>query len=209
MPHAIFLHSHLTQRRIPLPDSTQARRVFRFALVDILIAMIVAGLINAAMLVMAAVVFHATGHGEVVSLDLAYQTLTPVLGGAASTVFGISLLASGLSSSTVGTMAGQVIMAGYLRRAIPVWLRRLVTLAPALAVISIGLDPTQTLVLSQVVLSFGLPAALVPLVVFTSRRSVMGDLANHPATSAVATVVVVLILALNGVLLFQTLSGEG
>jgi manganese transport protein len=208
MPHVVFLHSHLTQRRIPLPDHRQAPRVFRFALVDILIAMTIAGLINTAMLVMAAVVFNATGHGDVASMEAASQTLAPVLGGAASMVFGVSLLASGLSASTVGTMAGQVIMAGYLRRAIPVSLRRLVTMVPALVLIALGLDATQTLVISQVVLSFGLPVALVPLVLFTRRRDLMGGLVNHPITTGVATLIVVAIIGLNAILVWQVFAGR-
>jgi manganese transport protein len=207
MPHVVFLHSHLTQRRIPLPDRRQARRVFGFALLDILIAMTLAGMINAAMLVMAATVFNATGHGDVANMEIASQTLTPVLGGAASVVFGVSLLASGLSASSVGTMAGQVIMAGYLRRVIPVWLRRLVTILPALVLIALGLDATQTLVISQVVLSFGLPAALVPLVLFTRRRDLMGGLVNHPITTGVATLIVAAIIAINVFLLYQVFTG--
>ena len=169
--------------------------------------MSVAGLINAAMRIMAAATFHATGHVEVASIEEAHRTLIPLLGSASSTIFAISLLASGLSSSTVGTMAGQVIMQGFLRRKIPLWLRRLVTMLPALVVIAIGLDPTRTLVISQVVLSFGIPFALVPLVLFTRRRDLMGDLANHPATTAVAVSVAALIVALNGFLLYQTIAG--
>jgi manganese transport protein len=207
MPHVVFLHSHLTQGRIPLADRGQARRVFRFAMLDIGIAMTLAGLINAAMLVMASVVFHATGHGDVATIEVAYETLTPVLGAAASTVFAISLLASGLSASTVGTMAGQVIMAGYLRWVTPVWVRRLVTLLPALVVIAVGLDPTQTLVISQVILSFGLPAALIPLVLFTRRRDLMHGLTNHPFTTWLATLIVILIVTLNGVLVYLILFG--
>jgi manganese transport protein len=207
MPHVIFLHSHLTQHRIPVPEPAHARRVFRYAVIDIIVAMTLAGLINAAILVMAAATFHAAGPGDVATMPVAYQTLTPLLGPAASTVFAISLLASGLSSSTVGTMAGQVIMAGYLRRVIPVWLRRLVTILPALVVMAIGLEPTRTLVISQVVLSFCLPAALIPLVVFTSRRDLMGGLVNHRATTAAASAIVAAILALNVLVLQQALAG--
>ncbi|MBI2246853.1 MAG: Nramp family divalent metal transporter, partial [Armatimonadetes bacterium] len=176
MPHVIFLHSALTQQRIVPKDERQARRLFRFEVMDVVIAMGLAGAINAAMLIMAASTFHAHGMTSVASIEDAHRTLTPLVGRASSVVFAISLLASGLSSSTVGTMAGQVIMQGFLHRQIPIWVRRLITMAPALVVIGLGLDPTRTLVISQVVLSFGLPFALVPLVLFTSRRDLMGGL---------------------------------
>ncbi|MBI4318291.1 MAG: Nramp family divalent metal transporter [Chloroflexi bacterium] len=209
MPHVIFLHSALVQNRMPAPTPELARRLFRLELVDVILAMSLASLINAAMLVMAAVTFNATGRSEVASLEEAYQTLIPLLGTFASTIFAISLLASGLSSSVVGTMAGQVVMQGYLRRRIPVWLRRLVTMAPALAVIALGLDPTQSLVISQVVLSFGIPFALVPLVMFTSRGDLMGNLTNHRITTTVAWMVAALIISLNGYLLWQIMIGGG
>src|SRR5205823_2834243 len=151
----------------------QARLLFRYTLIDVVIAMGIAGLINGAMLIMAASTFHVAGHEGIASIEEAHKTLTPLLGPLAGTVFAISLLASGLSSSTVGTMAGQVIMQGFLHWHIPLWVRRLVTMLPALIVIAIGVDPTRTLVLSQVVLSFGIPFALIPLVVFTSKRDLM------------------------------------
>lgn len=204
MPHVIFLHSALTQNRIVVRDPAQRRRLFRFQLVDVVVAMSVAGLINAAMLIMAASTFFAQGLTQVASIEEAHRTLNPLLGPAASAVFAISLLASGLSSSTVGTMSGQVIMQGFLRRRIPIWVRRLVTMAPALVVIAAGWDPTRTLVISQVVLSFGLPFALVPLVRFTSQRAVMGELVNRWGTTLVASVVTLLIVALNVFLLYQT-----
>jgi manganese transport protein len=210
MPHVIYLHSALTQDRIVAENAGQKRRLFRFELVDVVIAMGIAGLINAAMLLMAAATFWATGQAVAESDDIifeSYRTLTPLLGGAASTFFAISLLASGLSSSTVGTMAGQVIMQGFIQRRIPIWLRRLVTMLPALIVIALGLDATRTLVLSQVVLSFGIPFALIPLVLFTRRRDLMGTLVNHRITTAVATVVVALIVSLNVFLLYQTFFG--
>jgi manganese transport protein len=209
MPHVIFLHSALVQARVPAPTPAVARRVFRLEVLDVVLAMGLAGLINAAMLVMAAATFHATGRSEVASIEQAHETLVPLLGGLASTLFAVSLLASGLSSSTVGTMAGQVVMQGYLRRTIPLWLRRLVTMLPALAVIAVGLDPTRTLVLSQVVLSFGIPFALVPLIVFTSRRDLMGDLVNRRGTSVLAWIVAGLIIALNLFLLWDTFVGRG
>ncbi len=208
MPHVIFLHSALMQDRIRPINAQQARRLVRFETIDVVIAMSLAGVINAAMLIMAAATFHATGHGDVGSIEQAHQTLAPLLGRASSVVFAISLLASGLSSATVGTMAGQVIMQGYLHRQVPLWLRRLVTMLPALAVIAIGLDPTRTLVLSQVVLSFGIPFALIPLVLFTRRADLMGPLVNHRVTTAAATAAAALIVALNVFLLYQTFAGS-
>lgn len=208
MPHVIFLHSALTQNRIVVRDPAQQRRLFRFQLVDVAVAMSIAGLINAAMLIMAASTFFAQGLTDVASIEEAHRTLDPLLGSAASAVFAISLLASGLSSSAVGTMAGQVVMQGFLRRRIPIWVRRLVTMAPALYVIGAGWDPTRTLVISQVVLSFGLPFAVIPLVRFTSQRRVMGTLVNRRATTVTAIVVTGAIVALNLFLLYQTLFGR-
>lgn len=207
MPHVIYLHSALTQGRIVTRDPQLLRRLFRFELVDVLIAMGIAGLVNAAMLIMAASTFFRTGASHVSTIEEAYRTLTPLLGPASSVVFAISLLASGLSSSTVGTMSGQVIMQGFLRRQIPVWVRRLVTMLPSLVVISIGLDPTRTLVLSQVVLSFGIPFALVPLILFTRRADLMGVLVNHRLTTAIASAVAGVIILLNVFLLYQTFLG--
>jgi manganese transport protein len=207
MPHVVFLHSHLTQGRIPSLGPEQARRVFHFEAVDVVIAMTLAGLVNAAMLIMAATTFNSNGYAEVASIEDAHATLAPLLGPASAAVFAISLLVSGLSASTVGTMAGQVVMQGYLRRGVPVWLRRLATLLPAYVVILIGLDPTSTLVISQVILSFCLPAALIPLMLFTHRRDLMGDLVNRPSTTVLAAVVVGLIVILNALLVFRTLSG--
>ncbi|MDR7417849.1 MAG: Nramp family divalent metal transporter [Armatimonadota bacterium] len=207
MPHVVFLHSSLTQHRIVPHTPGQMVRLFRFELVDVLIAMGIAGLVNGAMLITAASTFFAEGLTHVATLEEAHRTLTPLLGALSSTVFAISLLASGLSSSTVGTMSGQVIMQGFLHRRIPVWIRRLITMLPALVVIGLGLDPTRTLVISQVVLSFGLPFALVPLVLFTRRRDLMGALTNHPLTTLAATVVTMLIVALNAFLLVQVLGG--
>jgi len=207
MPHVIFLHSALTQHRIVPRNEAQAKLLYRFEVTDVLLAMGLAGVVNAAMLIMAASTFHARGLTSIASIDEAHRTLAPLLGRASSTIFAISLLASGLSSSTVGTMAGQVIMQGFLHRQIPIWIRRLVTMIPALVVIALGLDPTRTLVISQVVLSFGLPFALVPLVIFTSRRDVMGGLANHRLTSVLASAVTAVIIALNLFLVSRMLSG--
>jgi len=210
MPHVIYLHSALTQDRIVANDPKQAKRIYRFELIDILIAMGIAGLINASMLMMAAAAFWAKGVPVSEADDIifeSYRTLTPLLGGSASTIFALSLLAAGLSSATVGTMSGQVIMQGFLERNIPIWFRRLVTMIPALVVIALHVDATRTLVISQVILSFGIPFALIPLVMFTRRRDIMGDLANHRITTGVATVVVSIIVALNVFLLYQTFLG--
>ncbi|MFL5759838.1 MAG: Nramp family divalent metal transporter [Thermomicrobiales bacterium] len=204
MPHVIYLHSALTQDRIVTRDPIQLRRLFRFEVIDVVIAMGLAGLVNAAMLVMAASTFYEKGLTEIASIEEAHQTLQPLLGSAASTIFAISLLASGLSSSTVGTLAGQTIMQGFVRRSIPLWLRRFLTMIPALVVIAIGLDPTRTLVISQVVLSFGIPFALIPLVMFTRQKDLMGVLVNRRLTTIVATIVAAVIVALNIFLLYQT-----
>jgi manganese transport protein len=203
----VFLHSHLTQDRIPTLEPWQARRVFHFEAIDVVIAMTLAGLVNAAMLIMAAAIFNANGFANVTSIEDAHTTLEPLLGPASAAVFAISLLVSGLSSSAVGTMAGQVVMQGYLRRSVPLWLRRVVTLLPAYVVIVIGLDPTSTLIFTQVILSFCLPAALIPLVLFTRRGDLMGALTNRPTTTALATLVVGVVIALNVVLVFRTLAG--
>jgi manganese transport protein len=207
MPHAIFLHSALMQNRIVAKDSQQLQRLYRFEIIDVLVAMSVAGLVNAAMLVMAAATFFEQGLHEVGTIEEAHRTLQPLLGSAASWIFAISLLASGLSSSSVGTMAGQIIMQGFLHWHIPVWIRRLITMAPSLIVIALGLDPTRTLIFSQVVLSFGLPFAIIPLVVFTARREVMGLLVNRPITTILVSIVAGLIIALNLYLLYQTFLG--
>ncbi len=207
MPHVVFLHSSLTQHRVVVHTPDQLRRLFKFELADVMIAMTVAGLVNGAMLIMAATTFFAQGLTNIGTIEEAHRTLIPLLGGFSSVVFAISLLASGLSSSTVGTMSGQVIMQGFLHRRIPVWIRRLVTMLPALIVLAVGLDPTRTLVLSQVVLSFGLPFALVPLVLFTRRRDLMGPLTNHRLTTIAAVLVTALIAALNMYLLYQIAAG--
>ncbi len=207
MPHVIFLHSALTQNRIVTRDPLQLKRLFNFEVADVIIAMGVAGLINAAMLLMAAATFHAHGMTQVGTIEEAHLTLQPLLGPAASWVFAISLLASGLSSSSVGTMSGQVIMQGFLHQHIPVWIRRLATMVPSLAVILIGLDPTRTLVISQVVLSFGLPFAIIPLIVFTKRKDLMGVLTNRWYTTILISIVAALIIFLNLYLLYQTFFG--
>jgi manganese transport protein len=166
--------------------------------------MAIAGLINMSMLVVAATVFFGSGLTGVDSLEGAHRTLEPILGGASSVLFALALTASGLSSSTVGTMSGQVVMQGFIRRRIPIWVRRLVTMIPAFIVIAAGLNPSRTLVISQVVLSFGIPFALIPLVMFTSKREIMGTLVNRRTTVAAAAGVAALISGLNVFLLVQT-----
>ena len=207
MPHAIYLHSALMQNRVVVREPGKLRRLLHFEITDVSIAMGIAGLINMAMLVMAAATFFSKGITSMGSLEEAHKTLEPLLGKAASWVFGVSLLASGLSSSTVGTMAGQVIMQGFVQRRIPAWIRRLATMVPSLVVIAIGLDPSRTLVFSQVVLSFGLPFAIIPLVMFTRRRDLMGVLVNKPLTTVLATLAAALIVGLNLYLLYQTFFG--
>jgi manganese transport protein len=204
MPHVIYLHSALTQNRVVPRNDAEARRLYGYTKIDVVVAMSIAGLINMAMLVVAANVFYGTGLFDVASLETAHKTLEPILGSASSTLFALALLASGLSSSTVGTLSGQVVMQGFINRQIPIFVRRLVTMLPALVVAAIGLDPTRTLVISQVVLSFGIPFALIPLVWFTSRRHLMGTLVNRGATTALAAVVAALISGLNLFLLGQT-----
>src|SRR5580765_2263825 len=204
MPHVIYLHSALTQDRIVADSSESARVLLRYTRLDVLIAMTIAMLINASMLIMAASTFHVSGLLDVDSLEGAHATLEPLLGATAGSLFAIALLSSGLSSSAVGTLAGQVVMQGFIRRQIPLWVRRLVTMIPAFVVVAIGLDPSRTLVLSQVVLSFGIPFALIPLVLFTSRRDVMGALVNRRSTIVAAIGVAALISGLNVFLLAQT-----
>ncbi len=205
MPHVIYLHSALTQQRIVGSDEREQRLIFRFELWDVVIAMGVAGAVNIAMLATAAAVFHVHGRNGVDDISAAFHSLEDVIGRGAGIVFAVGLLASGLSSSSVGTMAGQVVMQGFIERRIPLFVRRTVTMLPALVVIGIGANPSQALVLSQVVLSFGIPFALVPLVLFTRNRSLMGALVNRRSTTAVASVVVALIVCLNLFLLAQPL----
>jgi manganese transport protein len=207
MPHVVYLHSALMQDRIRPRNPNEARRLFRFTLIDVLIAMPLAGIVNGGMLVMAAVVFHQHGYTALSDLGAAYKTLTPLLGPAAATIFAVSLLASGLSSSTVGTMAGQVVMQGFVGFHIPLWLRRAITMLPSFVVIGLGLPTAQTLVVSQVVLSLVLGFAVVPLVMFTSRRDLMGVLVNHWITTVVAWSCAAVIVALNGLLIFTALGG--
>ncbi|MBO0703291.1 MAG: Nramp family divalent metal transporter, partial [Candidatus Dormibacteraeota bacterium] len=207
MPHVIYLHSALTQRRVVGRTAEQRWRIYRFERLDVIVAMGVAGLVNMAMLAIAAAVFFHRAGTDIQDLNQVAATLGHELGFHANWIFGMALLASGLSSSSVGTLAGQVVMQGFLRRRVPVLLRRVVTMLPALFVIAIGLDPTHVLVLSQVALCFGIPFALIPLVLFTRSRRVMGSLVTAPWVNAVAYAVVALIVSLNVFLLWQTFTG--
>ena len=205
MPHVIYLHSALTQRRVVGRTEDERRRIFRFERTDVIIAMTIAGVINMSMLIMAAAVFNSRGLTGVEDIDEVFDLLGSLVGSHAQIAFGVALLASGLSSSSVGTLAGQVVMQGFIERRIPLFLRRGLTMAPALIVLAIGVNPTDALILSQVVLSFGIPFALIPLLGFCRDRELMGGLVNRRATTAIATVVVVLIVGLNAFLLSQTL----
>jgi len=209
MPHVIYLHSALTQERIVPRNDEEAKTLFRYTRIDVLIAMVIAGLINISMLVVAATVFYGSGLLNVDSLEGAHRTLEPILGGASSVLFALALTASGLSSATVGTLSGQVVMQGFIQRQIPLFVRRMVTMIPAFVVIALGLNPSRTLVLSQVVLSFGIPFALIPLVIFTSRRDVMGVLVNRRMTIVAAIVVAAVISGLNVFLLAKTFGALG
>jgi len=206
MPHVIYVHSNLMQGRIVPASEDEARRVFGFEKIDVIAAMGLAGLVNMAMLFMAARVFNESGHSDVATISSAYETLTPLLGGAAAVVFGISLVTSGIASSHVATIAGQVVMQGFVRFRVSLWLRRLLTMIPALLAIWYGLDPTRTLVLSQVILSFTLPFPVVTLILFTRDRELMGALVNRRSTTALAVICAVAIVALNAVLVYQTLT---
>ncbi len=206
MPHVIYVHSNLTQGRIVPATEDEARRVFAFERIDVIAAMGLAGLVNMAMLLMAASVFNATGHGDVATIDSAYETLAPLLGGAAALVFAVSLVTSGVASSHVATMASQVVMQGFVNFKVSIWLRRVLTMVPALLAIWLGLDSTRTLVISQVVLSFTLPIPVITLILFTRDRRLMGALVNRRSTTVLACVCAVLILLLNAALVYQTLA---
>jgi len=208
MPHVIYLHSALTQRRVAGRTDEEKKKIFRFELVDVVIAMAIAGAINASMLIMAAALFNANGLTNITDIDLAFEQLGVLIGSHAAIIFGVALFASGFSSSSVGTMAGQVVMQGFINRRIPLFLRRLVTMSPALIILAIGVNPSRSLVISQVVLSFGIPFALIPLLMFCRNRDLMGALVNWRITTAVATVVVALIVSLNMFLLYQTFFGS-
>jgi manganese transport protein len=204
MPHVVYLHSALTQNRIKPADDGERRELMRFQRADVLLALGLAGIINMTMLLVAAGLFHGSGRTGVDTIEGAHAGLESLIGGGAALAFAVALLASGLSSSSVGTYAGQVVMQGFIRRGLPLALRRAVTMAPALLVLGLGLDATRSLVVSQVVLSFGIPFALIPLVVLSSRRNIMGTFANRRVTTLAAAVVAGVIVSLNVVLLAQT-----
>ena len=204
MPHAIYLHSGLTQSRVPVRDASERRKVLRFSNQEVIVALAIAGLINMAMVMMASSAFHA-GHPEVAEIQTAYHTLTPLLGIGAAGVFLLSLIASGVSSSTVGTMAGQMIMQGFIGVRIPIWVRRVVTMVPAFIVVALGVNATKALVVSQVVLSLALPLPMISLLIFTGRPDIMGRFVNSRLTRVVAAIGTTVVLALNVVLITQTL----
>ena len=203
MPHAIYLHSGLTQSRIPVRDDADRRKVLGFSNREVVVALAVAGLINMAMVMMASGAFHA-GHSDVAEIETAYHTLTPLLGSAAAGIFLVSLIASGVSSSTVGTMAGQMIMQGFIGIRIPIWFRRLVTMIPAFVVVALGVNATSALVVSQVVLSLALPLPMIALLIFTGRRDIMGVFTNSRFTAALAIAGTAIVLVLNLVLIAET-----
>jgi manganese transport protein len=204
MPHAIYLHSGLTQGRTPVRDENERRKVLRFSNQEVILALVVAGLVNMAMVMMASSAFHA-GHSDVAEIETAYYTLTPLLGAGASVVFLVSLIASGVASSAVGTMAGQMIMQGFVGFRIPIWVRRLVTMLPAFVVVGLGTNATSALVISQVVLSIALPLPMIALLIFTRRADIMGSFANSRLTNVAALVGTALVLVLNSILILQTL----
>jgi manganese transport protein len=203
MPHAIYLHSGLTQDRVLPRTNGERRRLLQFSNREVVLALGLAGLVNMAMVAMAASVFHDGVHDDVAEIGTAYRTLIPILGSSAAGVFLVSLLASGLSSSAVGTMAGQVIMQGFVGFRIPLWLRRLVTMVPSFVVVALGIDATQALILSQVALSLILPVPMIALLILTRRRDVMGSYANGRLTMAAVTASAVIVLALNLLLILQ------
>lgn len=204
MPHVIYLHSSLTQNQ----HGGTKRERYSATRWDVAIAMTIAGFVNLAMMATAAATFHFSGHTGVADLDEAYLTLEPLLSHAAATIFGLSLVAAGLSSTVVGTLAGQVVMQGFVRFHIPMWLRRAITMAPSFIVILMGLDPTRILVMSQVLLSFGIALALVPLLVFTSNKSLMGELVNSRLIKQVGWLIVTVVVALNLWLLVGMATGS-
>ena len=204
MPHAIYLHSGLTQGRTPVRDENERRKVLRFSNQEVILALLVAGLVNMAMVIMASSAFHA-GHSDVAEIETAYYTLTPLLGIGAAGLFLLSLIASGVASSAVGTMAGQMIMQGFVGFRIPILVRRLVTMLPAFVVVGLGANTTSALVISQVVLSIALPLPMIALLIFTRRADIMGSFANSRLTNFAALVGTALVLVLNSILILQTL----
>jgi len=207
MPHVVYLHSALTQGRIPPRGDGERRELLRFQRVDVVVALGVAGLINLSMLLIAASLFFGSPLQGTDTIEGAYEGFRSLIGPEAALAFALALLASGMASSSVGTYAGQVVMQGFIGRSLPLTARRLLTMAPALIILAAGVNPSDALVISQVVLSFGIPFALVPLVIFTARPSLMGRFANRRPTTALAAVVACLIIALNLFLVARLLAG--
>jgi manganese transport protein len=207
MPHVVYLHSALTSTRIPAVNVSERRELLRFQRADVVMAMGIAGVINMTMLIVAAQLFHGTSYTGVDSIEGAHAGIETLIGGGAALAFAVALLASGLSSSSVGTFAGQVVMQGFINTKINLFLRRAITMTPALVVLGLGLDPSSTLVISQVVLSFGIPFALVPMILLTRRTDVMGELVNRRHTTVIASIVAAMIIALNIFLLYETFFG--
>jgi manganese transport protein len=207
MPHAIYLHSALTKGRMPVRNDRERSRVLRFERIDVIVALALAGLVNMAMLAVAAKLFHTPALSGLTGIPQAHAQFGHLVGGGAALAFAVALLASGTSSSSVGTYAGQVVMSGFIKRRIPLMLRRVITMIPALIVLGLGVNPTSALVLSQVVLSFGIPVALVPLVVMTSSRKIMGVHANGPVVTVLAYAVAGSITLMNAFLIYQAVTG--
>ncbi len=203
MPHAVYLHSGLTQGRIAAETDAEKRAVVRISNVEVLVALAAAGLVNMAMVMMASSAFHA-GHSDVAEIETAYHTLAPLLGIGAAGIFLLSLIASGISSSVVGTMAGQMIMQGFVGFRIPIWLRRVITMVPAFVVVGYGVNATEALVVSQVILSIALPLPMIALLIFTRRPDLMGVFVNKPLTNVVAYIGTALVLVLNTILILDT-----
>lgn len=206
MPHAIYLHSSLTQHRIVGKNDEEKRKIFKFEFIDIIIAMIIAGAINMSMLIIAAAVFHSKGM-NVEDLDVAFQSLHDMVSPTAAILFGLGLLIAGLASSSVGTLSGDVVMQGFIKKRIPIYLRRAITMIPPLLIIAFGANATKALVWSQVILSFGIAFALIPLIMFTSNKKIMGGLVNHKLTTILGWIVAAIVVALNIYLLYQTAFG--
>lgn len=206
MPHAIYLHSSLTQHRIVGKNDEEKRKIFKFEFIDIMIAMVIAGAINMSMLIIAAAVFHSKGM-KVEDLDVAFQSLHDMVSPTAAILFGLGLLIAGLASSSVGTLSGDVVMQGFIKKRIPIYLRRAITMIPPLLIIAFGANATKALVWSQVILSFGIAFALIPLIMFTSNKKIMGGLVNHKLTTILGWIVAAIVVALNIYLLYQTAFG--
>lgn len=207
MPHVIYLHSALTQRRVVGRDDYERKRILGFERVDVVIAMALAGLVNIAMMAMAAALFSGGEFGDISTIEGAFSGLQKAISDQAATIFGVALLASGFASASVGTLSGQVVMQGFIERRIPLFVRRAITLVPAIVIVALGVAPTDALVVSQVVLSFGIPFALVPLLLLSTRKQVMGALVNPKWVSALVAAIVVPIICLNAFLVIRLFVG--